>query len=91
MGAALPSRKPASVGTCPNLLGPFPQVSLASRKQRRGRAGRTREGEYWALYSRAVSARSRCADASRARVARWRSEQSSVAAHAVAFALSAAW
>ena len=57
MGVALPSRKPASVGTCPNLLGPFPQVSLASRKQRRGRAGRTREGEYWALYSRAVSAR----------------------------------
>ena len=32
-------------------------MSLASRKQRRGRAGRTREGEYWALYSRAVSAR----------------------------------
>ena len=27
---------------------------LASRKQRRGRAGRTRAGQYWALYSRAT-------------------------------------
>ena len=27
---------------------------LASRKQRRGRAGRTREGQYWALYTRAT-------------------------------------
>ena len=28
-------------------------TSLASRRQRRGRAGRTRPGEYWALYSQA--------------------------------------
>ena len=27
---------------------------LASRKQRRGRAGRTRAGQYWALYTRAT-------------------------------------
>ena len=29
----------------------------ASRRQRRGRAGRTRHGQYWALYSRAQERR----------------------------------
>ena len=32
-------------------------AARSSRRQRRGRAGRTREGQYWALYSRAQERR----------------------------------